>query len=180
MPRRKDQIEYWNKNMDKNKSGTSIIMVDYGEGHIRQKLYRDIDGDLYYISKKNNREFYVCDNLEDEMRLNSQHFKEEESDEDTWNGYKFKNGYYDSITNCDKDLDKICIEYKGYDKIYLVDGCAKKTYNTYTLNITNDMTYREVFKQLDEQSKNVFKGDHRFIEEIHRVETDKYHIFLGS
>ena len=36
----KEQIERWNKNMAKNKSGTSIIILHDGEKQVRKRLHR--------------------------------------------------------------------------------------------------------------------------------------------
>lgn len=58
-----EKYDRWIKNMSKNKSGTSLIFEPNGDGH---KLYKNDDGNLYFINSKKGYTFLKVKSVEQE------------------------------------------------------------------------------------------------------------------
>jgi len=115
-----------------------------------------------------------------------------------WLGYKFKNYYDDSLTKSKEELDSYFIKDNKNKLIIITHGVhfnLKKSYKGeypyenklfYYIKVPNDgLTYRNLFKQIDEQSKKFIKSDlqyedHRFIEHITKKTDISYDLWCGS
>lgn len=120
-----------------------------------------------------------------------------ESEENYWSGYRFKNCYDDSLTKNEEQLNSLFLNYQGNELIVVsheiyfnLEKCNaneypydKKLY--YYIKVPKKgLTYNELFKQIDEQSKNykddLYHEDHKFIEEIRKQTDVEYYLECGS
>ena len=106
------------------------------------------------------------------------------------NSYQFKNYYDDSIYKVEyNNLNEIF--YNGNSPYIIIKDC--KWFNNgdydkiiyYTIkNYSNQISYGELFDQLDNQSINyldiLLNDDHRFIESIDQINDITYELCCGS
>ena len=56
-----EQYDRWIKNMSKNKSGTSFIILNQGDGNLkRKKLYKDDMNQLYFFDVDDYKKIIYC------------------------------------------------------------------------------------------------------------------------
>ena len=109
----------------------------------------------------------------------------EDKDED-WYGYQFENYYTDSLTRNEKQLNSVFVKYEGIKMIVICDDKwwgDKKLY--YYIKVPKKgLTYKNLYKQLDTQSKQyktiLDNDDHRFIEAITKKTDIEYDMWCGS
>jgi len=120
-----------------------------------------------------------------------------DSEDNFWTGYPFENYYSDCLTENEEQLNSLFLNYQGNDLIVVsheiyfnLEKCNaneypydKKLY--YYIKVPKiGITHNELFKQIDEQSKNyedyLQYEDHRFIEGIEQTTDVEYAIHCGS
>jgi len=114
------------------------------------------------------------------------------AEEYCWPGYDFKYHYSDALTNDEEHLNSVF--YTGNQLILVLkdDVCIYVTNHKiewqpifYYIKVQNkEITYRELFRQLDEQTtqyKDILKyTNHHFIEDIVRINDLQYEIDCSS
>ena len=119
------------------------------------------------------------------------------SEENYWPGYRFKNCYDDSLTKNKEQLNSLFLNYQRNELIVVSHEIYfnSEKYNAnqypydkklyYYIKVPKiGLTYNELFKQIDEQSKkyihDLYYEDHTFIEEIRKQTDVEYCLECGS
>ena len=120
-----------------------------------------------------------------------------DSEDDSWPGYNFNNFYSDCITKNIDDLKSIFLNYNYNNKLIIIaheiyfnsekQEAGKYPYDKklyYYIKVPKKgLTYIELFKQIDEQSKqyndDLYNDDHDFISNIHKKTDIEYHLECG-